>query len=87
LGRVDGGALEYAAGFVDGAGDQRSGDPVEFVSGEVQGVVSSGDLYRGARGAGEHFLGGADLGPECLPVAAFCGGFGVVEPAPEVGVA
>ena len=72
--RADAGPLQDAAGLVDGPGDEGAGDAVEFLAGQVQGVVAARYLDRGAGGAGQHLLGGADLVPEDPAVAEFGGG-------------
>src|SRR5205814_2063129 len=59
--RADAGPLQDAAGLVDRPGDQGAGDAVEFLAGQVQGVVAARYLDRGAGGAGQHLLGGTDL--------------------------
>lgn len=81
------GALQDAAGFVDGSGDEWGGDAVEFFAGEVQGFGAAGDGDGCGGGAGEHFFGGAYFGPEGLAVAAVDGCGGLVESLPQVGVA
>ncbi|MDN3243467.1 hypothetical protein QWI33_27380 [Glycomyces tritici] len=82
------GAFDGAAGLVDGAGDERVGEGLEFVAGEVQAHrVVAGEGDGGGGGAREHLFRGAHLAPEGEAVAQVGGGLGIREPLPQFGVA
>jgi hypothetical protein len=64
-------AVEKAAGLVDGAVDEGTGEPVEFLARQVQRLGPAGHGHRRDRGARQHLLGDAHLGPERPPVPEF----------------